>query len=1487
MRETRGVFRTSCILFGLLVLLSAMGIQAQVEPVKKDDIAAKAFKHSDLTIEEHYETLESLGSLSSAAAQQARQSLNVLRVNQDSARIDKRTGRFVTLMPTTPLIPGRGVGNGLDWSDLGRAVAPTSDEQIAQEAFAAFHDYLVVNHEFLNLDLSELGDHRAASHALGDIVQIHIPRVIDGIPVRGSSLSAVIGQGNLTLMSMNRWAERTDRTTRPSINALGARDLAERYLVPLNITHEWGKTELVYLPMMKGKERGSVSLARGLENRLAWSVKLEILGDRGRWEVLVDAKTGEILANEDTNHYAEAKGGVQPVTNDGVVPDGVEYGGWPMPFMEVGSQITDTGGNFTAAGSQTARLYGPYVNMADNCGTDSLTQSNGIDWGTSGGTDCTTPGFGGAGNTHASRDGFYELNKLKEMARGQLPSNTWLQGRLTSNMNINSTCNAFWNGSTVNFYRSGGGCANTGEIAAVFDHEWGHGMDDFDVEGTVASPSGEGIADAYTALRLNTSCIGRNFLSTNCTGNGDPCINCTGVRDIDYLKRQSGNPHTYTWSNANCGGSVHCVGGVYSEAIWSLWKRKLQSAPYNLDNNTAHEIVTRMTFIGAGAVSNWFSGGPPNGGCAGSSGYQNFLAAADDNGNLNDGVPFMGAIYAAFNDQEIACNTPTVQDSGCAGTPTAAPTVNATAGNQSVSLSWNNISGASSYDIFRTEGVFACDFGKVKVGSTTGTSFNDTGLQNARDYSYVVIPKGSSAACFGNASACTTIAPASAPDFTVACSPSSTSIAQGGSDTLTCTVGSLGGYTGTINLSCAGNPGGIGCGFAPTSVSPPANGSANSTLTLNVNLSQATGSFNFNVEANDGSTTKTTDVTVQVTPEGQNGPQDAVYNSGLGVPACLTPGTECDTNNLVIGRAGLGPESNQPNTLDGCADGTSGSYQNDESNERIIVRTLDGFDFAEGATVEVEATVYAWSTGSSDTLDLYYAADANSPSWVLIGSQVPSGGGTQVLTAQYTLPTGTLQAVRASFRYQGSQAPCSNGSYDDADDLVFAVNGPSSNTAPSVSITAPTNGSTYTVGDNVSFAGSANDAEDGDLTASLSWSSSIDGAIGSGGGFSTSGLSQGSHTITASVTDSGSLNGSDSISITVNPPANTAPTVTITAPADGSSADEGTSVSFAGTASDTEDGDISAGLSWSSSIDGNIGSGGSFSTSTLSVGSHTITASVTDSGSLSGSDSISLTIDPVSSGGAVQYASVTSDEIIRTVALSGFTNPRVVAGPLSFNGSHASTIRLNNVSSAGFDQQLVEWAYLDGSHTNETMGYLALDDGAQSLGTLAADAGTVNITNAWTTVSFGQTFGAAPVVMTQVATYNDATPVTTRIRNVTATSFQVQLEEEEANDQTHIAERVDWVAIETGTTTFDGNSLTVGITGNTVDEVWEAINFGTSLSGATFLAAMQTTNGGDTCTLRYRNLTASSVEVSVHEEQSANSETGHINEVVGWILIGN
>jgi hypothetical protein len=128
------------------------------------------------------------------------------------------------------------------------------------------------------------------------------------------------------------------------------------------------------------------------------------------------------------------------------------------------------------------------------------------------------------------------------------------------------------------------------------------------------------------------------------------------------------------------------------------------------------------------------------------------------------------------------------------------------------------------------------------------------------------------------------------------------------------------------------------------------------------------------------------------------------------------------------------------------------------------------------------------------------------------------------------------------------------------------------NTAPVVSITDPANGTTVASGTPVSFAATASDAEDGDLGAGLSWVSDLDGAIGSGASFSST-LSEGAHTITASVTDSGGLSGSAQVSVTVTA-ANTAPVVSITDPANGTTVASGTPVSFAATASDTEDGDL-------------------------------------------------------------------------------------------------------------------------------------------------------------------------------------------------------------------------------------------------------------------------------------------------------------------------
>jgi leucyl aminopeptidase len=134
-----------------------------------------------------------------------------------------------------------------------------------------------------------------------------------------------------------------------------------------------------------------------------------------------------------------------------------------------------------------------------------------------------------------------------------------------------------------------------------------------------------------------------------------------------------------------------------------------------------------------------------------------------------------------------------------------------------------------------------------------------------------------------------------------------------------------------------------------------------------------------------------------------------------------------------------GTEPNQPNTIaSACADGTSGTFHSDESNDRLVVTSSSGA-LTHGTTATVTATVWAWSGFTSDSLDLYYAANANSPSWVFIKTIKPTKAGAQSLSTTFTLPTGSLQAVRAQFRYQGSASSCTTGAYNDHDDLIFAV----------------------------------------------------------------------------------------------------------------------------------------------------------------------------------------------------------------------------------------------------------------------------------------------------------------------------------------------------------------------------------------------------------------------------------------------------------------
>jgi hypothetical protein len=236
-----------------------------------------------------------------------------------------------------------------------------------------------------------------------------------------------------------------------------------------------------------------------------------------------------------------------------------------------------------------------------------------------------------------------------------------------------------------------------------------------------------------------------------------------------------------------------------------------------------------------------------------------------------------------------------------------------------------------------------------------------------------------------------------------------------------------------------------------------------------------------------------------------------------------------------------------------------------------------------------------------------------------------------------------------------------------------------------------------------------------------------------------------------------------------------------------------------------------------------------------------------------------------------------------------FNNPVVVAGPISLNGGQPAVIRITNVDPTGFEIRIQEWVYLDGSHVVETVSYMVMEAGSYSLpdGTLI-EANTIETqaASSYEPIGFSEGFNVAPIVMTSLTSFNDAETVTGRIKQVTIDGFSYRMREQESNTQDHLAETLSYIAWEPSLGTIGDVNYNVGRTADAVTHKTYSLLFDTQFaSPPTFLADMQTTDGGDTANVRCKNKAGDAVEVLIDEEQSRDSETGHTTEVVGFIAL--
>ena len=248
-----------------------------------------------------------------------------------------------------------------------------------------------------------------------------------------------------------------------------------------------------------------------------------------------------------------------------------------------------------------------------------------------------------------------------------------------------------------------------------------------------------------------------------------------------------------------------------------------------------------------------------------------------------------------------------------------------------------------------------------------------------------------------------------------------------------------------------------------------------------------------------------------------------------------------------------------------------------------------------------------------------------------------------------------------------------------------------------------------------------------------------------------------------------------------------------------------------------------------------------------------------------------------------------------------YTDPIVIVGPPStFDGEALAGTRVRNSGPTSFEFRLDEWDDSDQNHGEETMGYLVIEKGEYSTGSIHFEAGegTVSLNpsaDPWQPITFkpGVSFSSPPAVFVQLASEFDPAAVALRIRNVTVSGFEIRMQSQESEDdidgngkpdRSHLNEIFHYFALPLGQGSSIGQPYQAGVISVPVDHNFTTFNFNTRSSPILF-AAMQTANDEESATMRYKDLTQGNVAVSVQEEKSRDSEVVHAGESIAVLMI--
>jgi hypothetical protein len=189
----------------------------------------------------------------------------------------------------------------------------------------------------------------------------------------------------------------------------------------------------------------------------------------------------------------------------------------------------------------------------------------------------------------------------------------------TTNVNINSSCNAFFDGNSINFYRAAGGCNNTA-YTTVVAHEYGHYV--VNRLGLSQGAFGEGFGDVCAEMLYDTGVVGENFFT-----NGD------NIRDNDNTIR------TYP-----CSGAVHFCGQLLGGVWWHTREEFGDTYGSQAGLAEAQQLFVDWMLITSG-------GSGDNSAHPGTA--IEMLTVDDDDGNIFNGTPNYDDLGLAFDQHTI------------------------------------------------------------------------------------------------------------------------------------------------------------------------------------------------------------------------------------------------------------------------------------------------------------------------------------------------------------------------------------------------------------------------------------------------------------------------------------------------------------------------------------------------------------------------------------------------------------------------------------------------------------------------------------------------------------------------------------------------------------------------------------------------------------------------------------------------------------------